>query len=154
MAWFKKTDSIEPNHERTSPRTEVNQDILAQKSNYIYERHLISKGRGFPLWIPESNRVLHLDYRRTGVRIGDVGIITEYGAFSFLFNICHPHNDPVNSGRVPEHFAPISPPIKATDIGNFIMFESGSHLASSSVKRSQTGTAISCVRLLIHVFVI
>ena len=137
-------------------RTQVStqsQEISFQKSNDIYERHLTLKGRGFPLWIPDPNRVLHLDYRRTGVRIGDVGIITHSGAFSFLFNICLSPNDPVNSGMVPEHFAPISPTIKATDIGNFIMFESGSHLASSSVKRSQTGTAISCVRLLICFFV-
>ena len=115
------------------------------KSNDIYERHLTPKGRGFPLWVPDPDRVLHLDYRRTGVRIGDVGIITHFGAFSFLFNICLPRNHPVNSGRVPEHFDPILPRIEATDIGNFIMFKSGSHLASSSVKRSQTGTAISCV---------
>jgi hypothetical protein len=94
------------------------------------------------LWIPESNRRLHLGYRRTGVRIGDVGIITRSGAFSFLFNICLPHNDPVNS-RVPEHFAPISPPIEATDIDDFTPFTNGSHLASTSVNKSQTGTANS-----------
>jgi hypothetical protein len=107
------------------------------------------------LWIPDPNRRLHLDYRRTGVRIGDVGTITHSGAFSFLFNICLPHNDPVNPRRLPEHFAPISPPIEATDIDDFIVFTDGSHLASASVKISQTGTAISCVRLgiLIHIFV-
>ena len=145
MAWFKKTDSIEPNHERTSPRTEVNQDILAQKSNYIYERHLISKGRGFPLWIPESNRVLHLDYRRTGVRIGDVGIITQSGGFSFFFNICLPHDNPVNPRILPENFAPISPPIEATDIEKFVEFKYDSYLASASIKRSPQSAAISCV---------
>ena len=104
------------------------------------------KGRGFPLWIPDPNRALPLNYRRTGVRIGDVGIITHSGAFSFLFNICLPHNDPVNPPVLPEHFAPISPPIEATDIENYIVFKNGSHLASASVKkRSQTGTSISCV---------
>jgi hypothetical protein len=111
------------------------------------------KGRGFPLWIPDPNRVLPLNYRRTGVRIGDVGIITESGAFSFLFNICLPHNDPVNPQMLPENFAPISPPIQATDIENFKVFKNGDHLASASVRRSQAGTAISCVRLLIYIFV-
>ena len=129
------------------------QEISFQKSNDIYERHLMLKGRGFPLWIPDPNRVLHLDYRRTGVRIGDVGIITESGAFSFLFNICLPHNDPVNPEMLPEHFAPISPPIAATDIENFKVFKNGDHLASASVRRSQTGNAISCVQILIYIFV-
>jgi hypothetical protein len=54
---------------------------------------------------------------------------------------------------LPEHFAPISPPIEATDIENFMVFKNGDYLASASVKRSQTGTAISCVRILIHIFV-
>src|SRR5882762_7675822 len=91
------------------------QDISSQKPNDIYERQLRLKERGFPLWIPDPDQNLHLDYRRTGVRIGDVGIITHSGAFSFLFNICLPHNDPVHPRMLPEHFAPISPPIEATD---------------------------------------
>ena len=105
------------------------------------------------MWIPDPNRVLHLNYRRTGVRIGDVGVITYSGAFSFLFNICLPHDDPVNPRMLPEHFAPISPPIEATDIENFIMFKNGSHLASASVKKLQTGTGISCVLILVYIFV-
>ena len=125
----------------------------SQKSNDIYERHLTLKERGFPLWVPEPNQVLHLNYRRTGVRIGDVGIITHSGAFSFLFNICLPHNDPVNPPKLPDHFSPISPPIEDTDIDKFGVFKNGSHLASSSVKRSQTDSTISCVRILIRIFV-
>ena len=120
--------------------------MATQKSNDIYERHLIRKGRGFPLWIPDPNLALHLDYRRTGVRVGDVGIITHSGGFSFLFNICLPHNDPVNPLILPEHFAPISPPIEATDIEKFVVFKNDSHLASASIKRSQS-TTISCVSI-------
>ena len=142
--------NTEPNHERTSPRTEVNQTIPTQKSNDIYERHLILKGRGFPLWIPGPKRSLHLDYRRTGVRIGDVGIITPDGGFSFLFNICLPHDHPVNPRILPEHFAPISPPIEATDIDDFEVFTNDSHLASAS---SSLSTAISCVSIYIIIFV-
>ena len=123
----------------------------SQKSNDIYERHLTLKERGFPLWVPEPNQVLHLNYRRTGVRIGDVGIITHSGAFSFLFNICLPHNDPVNPRKLPDHFSPISPPIEDDDIEKFGVFKNGSHLASTSVKRSQNGSTISCVRILIHI---
>ena len=127
--------------------------ISSQKLNDIYERHLTLKERGFPLWIPDPDQNLHLDCRRTGVRIGDVGIITDSGAFFFLFNICLPHNDPVNPRMLPEHFAPISPPIEVSDIGKFRVFKNGSHVASSSVKISQGGSGISCVRILIHIFV-
>ena len=101
------------------------QKISSQKPNDIYERHLTLKERGFPLWIPDPDQNLHLDYRRTGVRIGDVGIITDSGAFSFLFNICLPHNHPVNPRMLPEHFAPISPPIEASDIEKFRAFKNG-----------------------------
>jgi hypothetical protein len=127
-------------------QSQVSSQSSSQKSNDIYERHFTLKERGFPLWIPEPNQVLHLDYRRTGVRIGDVGIITHSGAFSFLFNICLPHNDPVHPRMLPEDFAPISPPIEASDIEKFGVFKNGSHLASGSVKKSQSGSAISCVK--------
>ena len=39
---------------------------------------------------------------------------------------------------LPEHFAPISPPIEATDIEKFKVFEDGNHLASASVKKKIT----------------
>ena len=129
------------------------QEISSQKPNDIYERHLTLKERGFPLWIPDPDQNLHLDCRRTGVRIGDVGIITKSGAFSFLFNICLPHNHPLNPRMLPENFAPISPPIEVSDIGKFRVFKNGSHVASSSVNITQRGSAISCVRILIHIFV-
>ena len=129
------------------------QEISSQKPKDIYERHLTLKERGFPLWITDPDQNLHLDCRRTGVRIGDVGIITDSGAFFFLFNICLPHNDPVNPRMLPEHFAPISPPIEASDISKFGVFKNGSYLASSSVKTSQDGSAISCVLIFIHIFV-
>ena len=115
------------------------------KSNDIYEQHLTLKGQGFPLWIPSPNRRLYLNFQRMGVHIGDVGIITDSGAFSFLFNICLPHNDPVNPRILPEHFAPILLPIEDTDIEDFVVFKDGSHLTSASVERSQIGTAILCV---------
>jgi hypothetical protein len=55
---------------------------------------------------------------------------------------------------LPKHFAPISPPIEATDVEKFVVFENGSHLTSASVKKiSQTGGAISCVRILTRIFV-
>lgn len=110
-----------------------------QQSNVIYQRHLELKGHGFPLWIPPANQNLPIQYRRTGVRIGDVGIITPNGGFSFLFNICLPHDDPVNL-RLPEHFSPIS---EATDIDKFPVFGHGSHLASTSIEKAQADSPSS-----------
>ena len=138
-----KLEHIRFKRQNQSQVSSQSHEISSQKPNDIYERHLTLKERGFPLWIPDPNQYLHLNYRRTGVRIGDVGIITDSGAFSFLFNICLPRNDPVNPRMLPEHFAPISPPIEASDIEKFGVFKNGSHLASASVKISQSGSAIS-----------
>ena len=109
-----------------------------QKSNEVYERHLWLKGRGFPLWIPEPNRRLPRVYQKKGIDIGDVGIITPFGAFSFLFNICVPSDNPINPRLLPEGFAPISPPLDALDIGEVYEFKPGSYLASSSIENSQS----------------
>ncbi|KAF8814568.1 hypothetical protein BYT27DRAFT_7156710 [Phlegmacium glaucopus] len=109
-----------------------NQLPEVQQSNIIYQRHLELKGHGFPLWIPPPNQNLPIQYRRTGVCIGDVGIITPNGGFSYLFNICLPHDDPVNR-RLPENFSPIS---EATDIDKFPVFDDDSHLASASIVKA------------------
>jgi len=96
------------------------------------------KGRGFPLWIPEPNKRLPLVYQRKGINIGDVGIITPAGAFSFLFNICVPSNNPINPRLLPEAFAPISPPLDPLDITEFDEFKPGSYLASASIENSKS----------------
>ena len=111
-----------------------------QKSNEIYERHLWLKGRGFPLWIPEPNKRLPRVYRKKGINIGDVGIITPSGGFSFLFNICVPSDSPINADPhlLPEGFVPISPTLNALDIIEFDEFKPGSYLTSSSIENSQS----------------
>jgi len=111
--------------------------VSSQKSNEIYERHLWLKGRGFPLWIPEPNKRLPLVYRKKGINIGDVGIVTPSGGFSFLFNICAPSDSPINPRLLPEGFAPISPPLDTLDMIEFDEFKPGSYLASSSIENSQ-----------------
>ena len=104
-------------------------------NNKIYERHLSLKKRGFPLWIPEPNRRLPMAYRRRGIYIGDVGIITPSGGFSFLFNICCPPGDPINPSTLPDDFSPIRPPLEPIDIREFSEFKSGSYLASATIER-------------------
>ncbi len=47
------------------------------------------------------------EYRRKGVSLGDVGILYST-SFCFLFNIFLPADHPINSGRVPLDFKPLS----------------------------------------------
>jgi hypothetical protein len=116
-----------------------------QRSNEMYEQHLKLKGRGFPLWIPQPNIRLPIPYRAKGVCIGDVGIVTAFGGFDFLFNICRTRDDPINPEELPDNFAPIYPPLNPTDVREFREFSSGSYLASSSIVESQTGEQTLCV---------
>ncbi|KAF4617803.1 hypothetical protein D9613_006184 [Agrocybe pediades] len=110
--------------------------LPVQRSNEIYERHLLLKGRGFPLWIPEPNKNLSMIYQRQGISIGDVGLVTYAGSFSFLFNICLPADHPVNPRVMPEGFAPIDPPIDPGDVRRFTEFKSRSFLGSNSIVKS------------------
>ena len=79
--------------------------------------------------------------------MGDVGIITDYGGFDFMFNICLPHNHPINPRNLPEGFVPLYPPLESTDIRGYTEFKTNSYLASTSVERSLTGRDgnLSCV---------
>jgi hypothetical protein len=77
-------------------------------------------------------------YRRKGVNIGDVGIITPSGGFSFLFNICLPPDDPINPPVLPDGFIPIHPPIKPMDIREYSEFNPESYLASEAIEKIQT----------------
>ena len=110
-----------------------------QRSNEIYERHLMLKGRGIPLWIPQPNIRLPIPYRAKGVCIGDVGIVTAYGGFDFLFNICRARDDPINPQVLPDNFVPVYPPLDPTDIREFREFSSGNYLSSSSIVESKSG---------------
>ncbi|GAV99971.1 Pkinase-domain-containing partial [Lentinula edodes] len=70
----------------------------------VYARLLLPRKRGYPLWLPKPHQGLPEEYRRVGVRIGDVGILNELGGFDYLFNACLPADHPVNIGRVPPDF--------------------------------------------------
>ncbi|KAL0059197.1 hypothetical protein AAF712_014091 [Marasmius tenuissimus] len=49
------------------------------------------------------------EYRTSGIRVGDVGLVTADGCFDFLFNVCVPDNDPINQyNRVPQGFEPLA----------------------------------------------
>ncbi|KAK7040130.1 SCF ubiquitin ligase complex subunit cdc4 [Paramarasmius palmivorus] len=73
-----------------------------------YARHLFPLGHGYALWQPEPNHDLPSAYSDHGMRIGDVGIVTDDGLFDFIFNICAAADDPINTSRgVPENFLPL-----------------------------------------------
>jgi len=122
-------------------------DVDPPKDNEIYERLLRRKQRGFALYVPQPNRRLPIPYRRTGIRIGDVGIITPDGGFSFLFNICVPHDDPINPRILPEDFSPLQPELTDVDVVEFSRFSSGSYLASASIEKKEGETNAKCVAL-------
>ncbi|KAF9477499.1 hypothetical protein BDN70DRAFT_810612, partial [Pholiota conissans] len=109
-------------------------NLPQQKTNYdIYREQLELQRRGIPLWIPESNGSSSKIYQRTGATIGDVGIVTPFGAFSYVFNICLPRDHPSQPKNLPEDFKPISS--TPMDIQKFMEFKSGSHLASKTIHK-------------------
>ncbi|CAA7268306.1 unnamed protein product [Cyclocybe aegerita] len=110
--------------------------LPVQRSCEIYYRNLATQGRGSPLWIPESNNRLPIDYQRKGIAIGDVGILTPSGAFDFLFNICLPPDHIFNEDRTPPGFSPLDPPLKDIDVHGYTEFKADSYLTSSSIEKS------------------
>jgi len=79
-------------------------------SSDIWYRNLAVKGRGSPLWITSTDLNAPIQYRRSGIAIGDVGFISGFGAFHFLFNISLPANNPINQSiELPKGFIPLQP---------------------------------------------
>ncbi|KAK7023038.1 hypothetical protein R3P38DRAFT_2957163 [Favolaschia claudopus] len=74
--------------------------------NQIYAEVLLRQERGFPLCEPAPHSNLPEDYKRTGVSIGDVGLVTAEG-FDFCFNVYRARDDSINAGGVPEDFVPL-----------------------------------------------
>ena len=107
--------------------------LPVQRSCDIYYRHLAVKGRGSPLWQTEPSSTLPDIYRRQGIAVGDVGIITSSGGFDFMFNICLPADDPINREGLPAGFSPVYPRLKPRDIRRHMDYTQNSYLASASV---------------------
>jgi hypothetical protein len=115
---------------------------MSQAPSQVYARRLLPKEHGYPLWIPEPNIRLPEEYQAQGVCIGDVGLVTPKGDFSFLFNICLPANHSINLGRTPEQFECVDLDIER-DIAEYPNFHSsGSYVACSSIKTLNAGTDV------------
>ena len=117
--------------------------IEEQCSNAIYERQMLTKKRGFPLWIPQPNTRGPLTHRRKGVNIGDLGRVTVYGAFDVLFNICKAAGHPDNPDELPPGFVPLA--LNSNDTHQFQEYTQGSYIASASVKKLRLGSEILAI---------
>ncbi|KAJ7654141.1 hypothetical protein DFH06DRAFT_993910, partial [Mycena polygramma] len=74
----------------------------------IYYRQMLYQKRGFPLYVPEPEISLPVEYQQHGVAIGDVGTVTPEGGFDFFFNIFLAPDDPIHVNHTPEGFSPLA----------------------------------------------
>ncbi|KIM36712.1 hypothetical protein M413DRAFT_449049 [Hebeloma cylindrosporum] len=86
----------------------MNPDFREWAASRFYQT-LLPFGYGLPIWDPVPNVELPISYRRKGVSIGDVGLITDIGSFKYLFNITYPIDHPVNSMDLPRDLFSPSP---------------------------------------------
>jgi len=75
-------------------------------------------------------------YRTKGVRIGDVGYVTQDGAFETLFNIRASAQDPINRRGVPENFEPV-------DIGEYDVIHAPHYHQRGGVVTSMSAQRVS-----------
>lgn len=80
----------------------------SEASRYAKLMERVVPERGFPLWYPEPNSTLPEECRKTGLQIGDVGVVRADGSFDLFFNICLPENHALHADYgVPEGFTQI-----------------------------------------------
>ncbi|KAF8176686.1 hypothetical protein K438DRAFT_73229 [Mycena galopus ATCC 62051] len=108
--------------------------IHSESENYCGQ--LLRQGRGFPLYVPDPQVNLPLEYRSRGVAIGDVGRITPEGSFDFFFNIYLPADHPINA-RIPEDFVPLSP-YDPIDVA-YHYFRPGTYVCNPSITDISSG---------------
>ena len=107
----------------------------------VYARQLIRKRHGYPLWCPEPYGSSPV-YVATGVSIGDVGYVTDDGAFETLFNICSDAENPLNRKGVPEAFVKLD--IPEDSINNITNFHGiNSKIVNEVDKERSVGAGVS-----------
>jgi hypothetical protein len=92
---------------------------------------MMTHGAGYPLYMPTPYKGLPAAYRKKGIRIGDVGVITPNGAFDFLFNACQHDNQSdagVNPATLPDGFELLKAVVRVND-----QFDHGECLPSDHV---------------------
>ncbi|KAF9234479.1 hypothetical protein BU15DRAFT_52568, partial [Melanogaster broomeanus] len=103
----------------------------------------VDQSRGYPLWAPEPDSRLPEDYDRTGLKIGDVGIVAEDGSFDVFFNICLPEDHPIHHPHgVPSNFRQVI--LNHRDIREFPFIDTkGQVLATRSVSQRTLSGGLS-----------
>ncbi|KAF8730468.1 hypothetical protein AX14_005556, partial [Amanita brunnescens Koide BX004] len=100
---------------------------------HIYSFDMLTHRAGYPLYVPAPLGGLPTAYRKKGIRVGDVGVITTEGAFDFLFNACQ--SDPgINPPTLPDGFELLKPRIRTSD-----KFGPGISLPSDDVREISDG---------------
>ncbi|KDR72401.1 hypothetical protein GALMADRAFT_270796 [Galerina marginata CBS 339.88] len=129
-------DQLQPGNETLGipARASVLSNPERKTSRDIYYQHIGVQRRGSPLWLPEPSEGLPIQYRRKGVEIGDVGIISEIGTFDFLFNICLDRDHPINPRELPENFTTLQ--ISPIDVTQYSEFVGENYLSSASIRTS------------------
>ncbi|KAF5375324.1 hypothetical protein D9757_009659 [Collybiopsis confluens] len=133
--------------------------MRAESAPEIYARELLLAKRGYPLWKPKTQDArLPSTYKQEGVQIGDVGILNEFGGFSYLFNIFHAADHPNNIGRVPPNFRcfPVEERLDVEEDAE--EFELGAHVTSEASQISKSslpflhgpGSSRGCGRRIDH----
>ena len=115
---------------------------MAESASDRYARILLPQRNGYPLWIPGPPENLPVQLKEVGTTIGDVGIITPDGSFSFLFNICKPADDPANCFGVPRGFVQVH--LNDIDIRRPPdVYQRGSHVSSELIEKEQLSASFS-----------
>ncbi|KAF8995187.1 hypothetical protein BDQ17DRAFT_1412262 [Cyathus striatus] len=98
----------------------------------VYADKMFPLKHGYPLWLPQPDHSLPIEYCRKGVSIGDVGFITCDGSFDFLFNIWNPGVEySINRNDLADGFSSlVSPPQLQTSTKT--VFPPRSMIASNS----------------------
>ncbi|TFK38483.1 hypothetical protein BDQ12DRAFT_113416 [Crucibulum laeve] len=95
-----RSEGVEPTHALSSgfPQLSSTREpnfsfrfTLHSKSCRAYVQRMLPKGLGYPLWEPELHQNLSPAYRRSGVNIGDMVVLTDDGGLDPLFSVYLTH---------------------------------------------------------------
>jgi hypothetical protein len=112
-------------------------DLTWPSSQETYVKMLLPRCHGYPLWFPEPDNNLPDAYRTQGVRVGDLGYVSDSGGFEYIFNILEPADHGINLGRTPENFEQLSPPLDmAREITSRDMMQPDTDICSVKIKKS------------------
>ncbi|KAJ7708952.1 hypothetical protein B0H17DRAFT_1031325 [Mycena rosella] len=102
----------------------------------LYSRLLFPKKQGYPLFYPQPFDTLPEAARKNGTEIGDVGVVTTYGAFDPIFNILRAGDDPANRFGVPLGFEQVV--LGLDDIAALALYHlPGSDISNTTINKKR-----------------